>query len=72
MGEKNWPKSAKKSQSSFSGIGLPCLRVGSKGQPQARRRCGPEGTAPEASRLPAGKLVTLYFQNKFSKIGENK
>ena len=53
MGEKNWPKSAKKSQNLFSGLGRPCLRAGPKGQPQARRKCGPEGPAPEAPRLPA-------------------
>ena len=43
MGEKNWPKSAKKSQNSFSGLGRPCLRAGLKAQPQARRGAGPKG-----------------------------
>ena len=33
MSEKNWPKSAKKSQNSV--FGRPCLRAGPKGQPQA-------------------------------------
>ena len=43
MGEKNWPKSAKKCQKEPKFV----FRA------QARRRCGPEGPAPEAPRLPA-------------------
>ena len=62
------PKSAKKSQNSFSGLGRPCLRAGPKGQPQARRRCGPEGPAPEAPRLPAEGRQASIFLILFSSI----
>ena len=69
MGKKNWPKSAKKSQNSFSGLRRPCLRAGPKGQPQARRRCGPEGPAPEAPRLPAeGRQASIQDSSKRSKM----
>ena len=51
MGEKNWPKSAKKSQNSFSGLGRPCLRAGPKGPRRRRLGCRPK----------AGKLVTYYL-----------
>ena len=67
MGKKIWPKSAKKSQNSV--FGRPCLRAGPKGQPQARRRCGPEGPAPEAPRLPAeGRQASNSYFNVVESI----
>ena len=58
---KKCQKVPKRAKIRFPGSGRPCLRAGPKGQPQARRRCGPEGPAPEAPRLPAeGRQASMY------------
>ena len=60
-GRKNWPKSAKKSQNLFFGLGRSCLRAGLKGQPQARRRCGPEGHTDGIQYGRPFKGFTMFF-----------
>ena len=59
MGEKNWPKSAKKCQKEPKFVFRAQAPLPA---PQVRRRCGPEGPAPEAPRLPAeGRQASIRY-----------
>ena len=66
MGEKmakKCQKVPKKAKIRFPGSGDE--GAGPKGQPQARRRCRPEGPVPEAPRLPAEGRQASVSINQF-------